>query len=294
VGLSATSKPSWLKTILPGRGEFRKVKGLLRRYRLNTVCEAARCPNLGRCWAKGTATVMILGSICTRSCGFCAVKTGRPEPVDPEEPERIATAASKLGLSYLVITSVDRDDLADLGASQFARVVELVRKQGVEVEVLVPDFDAKEELIKRVVDEGPQVFAHNLETVARLTPEVRDPRHSYDRSLEVLRIARRLKPGLITKTGLMVGLGEDEEEVIRAMRDARSAGVDIFTIGQYLQPTRNHLPVQAYIPPHTFSRYQRIGTELGLKVVSGPLVRSSYKAAEIYHQLRRDYGSGSV
>lgn len=283
-------KPAWLKTKLPGRGDFTQVRETLSELGLNTVCHEARCPNLGRCWARGTATVMILGEVCTRSCGFCSVKTGMPLPLDPDEPRRVAAAAKRLGLKYLVVTSVDRDDLDDRGASHFARTIDEVKKQGVMIEVLTPDLDGKRELIKLVVDENPDVFSHNLETVRRLTPKVRDQRSSYEKSLSTLRIAREEGEDLIMKTGIMVGLGENEDEVIETMADAKEAGVSIFTIGQYLQPTSDHLEVVEYVKPVYFNRFRQIGNELDIRVIAGPLVRSSYLAETIYEELRKRGG----
>ncbi|HID32857.1 MAG TPA: lipoyl synthase [bacterium (Candidatus Stahlbacteria)] len=287
-------RPVWLKTELPGRGEFVRVRKILKVLNLDTVCHEARCPNLGRCWADGTATIMILGSICTRSCRFCAVKTGRPKPVDPAEVTRVAEAVKDLAIKYLVLTSVDRDDLADGGASHFAETVRMVKKTGAKVEVLVPDFSCSDEAIEVVVRSGPDVFGHNLETVRRLNSTVRDRRCNYDISLSVLKKAKEMSPGLITKTGIMVGLGEAEQEVYETMVDAKRVGVQIFTIGQYLQPTKNHLPVKEYVEPGRFNRYLRQGSKLGLTVISGPLVRSSYKAHSVYQRLRRKDGCGGV
>lgn len=279
-------KPKWLKTKLPGQGDFVQVRNTLRDLRLNTVCHEARCPNLGRCWAKGTATIMILGDICTRSCGFCSVSTGTPRGVDPDEPGNVAQAASELGLRYLVVTSVDRDDLDDQGASHFAKTIREVKRKGITIEVLVPDFSDRQDLIKIVIDEKPGVFGHNLETVKRITPEVRDRRSDYEISLNVLKTAKELDKNLLTKTGIMVGLGEEFDEVIDAIKDANRIGVAIFTIGQYLQPTRGQLPVKEYVDPSLFNRYRKVGEQLGLRVVAGPLVRSSYLAETVYKELR--------
>lgn len=252
---------------------------------LHTVCEGARCPNVHECWGSGTATVMLLGEVCTRNCRFCAVAKGRPEPPDPEEPEKVAQAVAAWGLDYVVLTSVSRDDLPDGGAAHFAKTVEALkrRKPGVLVELLIPDFQGKMESLKRVVEAGPDVVGHNLETVERLTPLVRDRRAGYRRSLEVLAEIKRLEPSIYTKSSIMLGLGETEEEVLQTMRDLREAGVDFLTLGQYLQPTLRHLEVQEYITPEKFDSYRQLGEELGfLAVASGPLVRSSYRAGELF------------
>lgn len=291
-------KPSWLKTRLPTGAEFDRVNELLRKYHLNTVCSNARCPNLTECWNSGTATLMILGDVCTRSCRFCAVQKGNPMGrVDETEPERIAQLVQELGIKYLVLTSVDRDDLSDLGAGVFARTVRLVKQKAcasgksadlngaapVRVEVLVPDFGGQEGLIKQVVDSGPDVFGHNLETVERLTPLVRDRRAGYRLSLAVLQKVKELAPGMLTKSGLMVGLGETMHEVIATLKDLRSVGCDIVTIGQYLQPSRRALPVARYWGLEEFKTIQDAGEKMGFKrVFAAPLVRSSYRAAELF------------
>ena len=255
------------------------MKALLVGSRLHTVCEEARCPNQGECWTRGTATFMLLGEICTRSCGFCAVATGRPAPPDPDEPRNVAEASRRLGLTFVVVTSVARDDLKDGGASHFAATVRAVRESNpdAQVEVLVPDFKAERESIRVVVESGPTVFNHNLETVERLTKRVR-VQARYRRSLEVLRIAKELGQPR-TKTGIMLGLGETEDEVVTALRDARGAGCDILTIGQYLQPTKQHLPVVEFVHPERFKVFEEAAHALGFaSVYSGPLVRSSYHA----------------
>ncbi len=278
-------KPSWLKVRPPGGGEYARIRRGLRRLGLHTVCEGARCPNVHECWGSGTATVMLLGEVCTRNCRFCAVAKGRPEPPDPEEPEKVAQAVAAWGLDYVVLTSVSRDDLPDGGAAHFAKTVEALkrRKPGVLVELLIPDFQGKMESLKRVVEAGPDVVGHNLETVERLTPLVRDRRAGYRRSLEVLAEIKRLEPSIYTKSSIMLGLGETEEEVLQTMRDLREAGVDFLTLGQYLQPTLRHLEVQEYITPEKFDSYRQLGEELGfLAVASGPLVRSSYRAGELF------------
>lgn len=280
----AGRKPPWLKIRLKTTDEFRGVRGALRDGRLFTVCEEAKCPNQHECWGAGTATFMILGGVCTRACGFCAVTSGRPLPLDPREPEETAEAVARLGLKFAVITSVDRDDLPDLGAGAFAETVRRVRERnpGCEVEVLVPDFDGREDLLRLVVDAGPLVIGHNTETVKRLYPEIRF-RHTYERSLGVLAAAARIKrPDQIVKSGFMVGLGEEDREVEELLRDLRAAGVQAVTIGQYLKPTAKHQDVVRYVPPETFDRYRERAEGLGfLHVRSGPLVRSSYRAETI-------------
>jgi lipoic acid synthetase len=291
-------KPSWLKTRLPTGEEFDRVNELLRKFRLNTVCSNARCPNLTECWNAGTATLMILGDICTRSCRFCAVKKGNPAgKVDETEPERVAQLVQELGIRYLVLTSVDRDDLLDLGAGMFARTVRRVKQillpneehkpgsgaQQVRVEVLVPDFGCRPELIQQVVNSGPDVFGHNIETVERLTPLVRDRRADYRLSLAVLQKVKELMPEMVTKSGLMVGLGETMAEVIATLKDLRAVGCDIVTVGQYLQPSRRALPVARYWHPEEFEKIQAAGEKMGFKkVFAAPLVRSSYRAAELF------------
>ncbi len=275
-------RPEWLKTRLPAGREFDRVNTILRTYRLHTVCSGARCPNLAECWGSGTATIMILGDTCTRSCRFCAVKKGNPQGrIEPDEPERVAKAVRELGIKYLVLTSVDRDDLPDLGAGAFAATVKTVKayNPGIRVEVLVPDFGARTELLTMVINSGVDVFAHNLETVARLTPLVRDRRASYQLSLTVLQRVKMLNPDLITKSGLMLGLGETKDEVITTLQHLLDAGCDIVTIGQYLQPSRHCLPVARYWTPEEFTEIAGIAKQLGIKkVFSAPLVRSSYRA----------------
>jgi lipoic acid synthetase len=255
---------------------------MVRNARLHTVCESARCPNLGECWSKKTATFMILGDICTRNCGFCAIKVGKPSAVDPQEPIRLAETARAMGLKHIVVTSVARDDLPDEGAEQFAATVRALREEipNAIVEVLTPDFKGKVWCIKIVVDAKPDIYNHNIETVERLSPQVR-PQAKYHRTLEVLQTVKRLDASIYTKSGLMLGLGETREEVIQTLRDLRKVGVDAVTIGQYLRPTMKHLPVQEYIPPKVFAEYERIGEEMGfLFVASGPFIRSSYNAIE--------------
>ena len=277
-------KPNWLKTRLPGAGQFSNVKKILRKYKLHTVCEEARCPNIGECWGSGTATFMILGNVCTRHCKFCATLTGNPHGiVDEEEPERVAKAVLELGLNYVVLTSVTRDDLEDQGAHIYSETVKQIKRLNpqIYVEVLTPDFYADPKLIEIVTSSGVDVFAHNVETTKRLTKMVRDRRFSYEQSLQALRIAKKLNPHIITKSGFMVGLGETEDEIIETMQDIKDAGCEIITIGQYLRPTRRHLPVERYVTPEEFNYYKEVGLKMGFRfVASGPLVRSSYRASE--------------
>jgi len=281
-------KPDWLKIRLSTNDTFREVRRAVFGSALHTVCEEARCPNQHECWSAGTASFIILGEICTRACGFCAVTSGKPLPLDEGEPERAASAVERLGLRFAVITSVDRDDLPDLGAGAFAETVRAVKRRnpGCEVEVLIPDFDAREDLIQRIVDSNPMVIGHNTEVVKRLYPEIRF-RHTYERSLDVLRTAARLKrQGQAVKSGFMVGLGEEEHEVEELLGDLRGAGVEAVTIGQYLKPTKKHHEVVRYVPPETFARWKERALALGfLHVESGPLVRSSYRAAEIVEKI---------
>lgn len=273
-------RPEWLKARIAGGGEFGRIHTLVRSHRLHTVCEEARCPNLGECWGMGTATFMILGDICTRSCGFCAVKTGRPEPgLDWDEPRRVVEAIELMNIRHAVITSVNRDERKDGGAPIFAETIRLIHERvpHCKVEVLIPDFKGSEEALQIVLDAKPDILNHNLETVPRLYRTVR-PQANYEQSLQVLERAK--KKGFVTKTGLMVGLGEEIDEVRQVMRDARSVGCDILTIGQYLQPTKQHLPVVRYVHPDEFKILKEEGLAMGFRhVESGPLVRSSYHAA---------------
>ncbi len=275
--------PRWLRRPLSLHGQWSQAKALVEELRLHTVCQEARCPNLGECWSHGNVSFMILGDRCTRRCAFCAVTTGRPQAVDWEEPERLAEAAARLGLKYVVLTSVARDDLQDEGSDLFAACVRRLKERmpGVLVEVLVPDFHARSELILTVVKAKPEVYNHNLETVERLSREVR-PQAEYGRSLRVLRLSKEMGgKGLKTKSGLMVGLGERPEEVRRSLEDLREAGCDLLTIGQYLQPTPIHRPVAEFIPPEQFDLYRSWGEEMGFSfVASAPYVRSSYNAFE--------------
>lgn len=271
-------KPKWLRVKLPTGEEYRKVRKLVDEHKLHTICESGSCPNMGECWGEGTATFMILGNICTRSCGFCAVKTGRPDEVDEFEPGRVAHSVKTMGVKHAVITSVDRDDLKDGGANIWAQTVRAIRKQspGTTLETLIPDFAGNWDNLQIVIDVAPEIVSHNLETVRRLTKEVRI-QAKYDRSLEVL--FRLKKGGMRTKSGVMLGLGETEEEILETMEDLRSVDVDILTLGQYLQPTPKHLPVADFITPEKFAEYKEIGLKMGFRYIeSGPLVRSSYRA----------------
>ncbi len=271
-------KPKWLRVKLPTGENYKKVRATVDKHKLHTICESGSCPNMGECWGEGTATFMILGNICTRSCGFCAVKTGRPNDVDEFEPGKIAHSVKTMGVKHAVITSVDRDDLKDGGSIIWAQTVKAVRKQspGTTMETLIPDFGGKWENLQRIIDVAPEIVSHNLETVRRLTKEVRI-QAKYDRSLEVL--FRLKKGGMKTKSGLMLGIGETHEEIIESMEDLRSVNVDILTLGQYLQPTPKHLPVIDFVTPERFQEYKELGMKMGFKYVeSGPLVRSSYRA----------------
>jgi lipoic acid synthetase len=281
-------KPDWLKVEVEPSPALGRIRTVLRENRLSTVCEEARCPNLPTCWGQGTATFMILGEICTRACRFCAVKHGKPSPPDPEEPERLASAAKALGLRYVVLTSVDRDDLPDGGASHFASCIRALKKAApnLRVEALIPDFSGQREALEKVVEAGPDVVGHNLETVRRLTPWVRDRRAGYELSLFVLRTLKELSPKIFTKSSLLLGLGETEEEVEEALRDLREAGVDIVVLGQYLRPTSRELPVARYVPPEEFEAWRKRALSLGFRaVLSGPLVRTSFRASEVYEEL---------
>jgi lipoic acid synthetase len=271
-------KPKWLRVKLPTGENYRTVRGLVDQHKLHTICESGSCPNMGECWGEGTATFMILGNICTRSCGFCAVQTGKPDAVDEFEPGRVANSVKIMGVKHAVITSVDRDDLKDGGSEIWAQTVRAIRQQspGTTLETLIPDFAGKWENLQVIIDVAPEIVSHNLETVRRLTKQVRI-QAKYDRSLEVL--FRLKKGGMRTKSGVMLGLGESESEVIETMQDLRSVGVDILTLGQYLQPTPKHLPVFEFIEPVQFEKYRILGLEMGFRFVeSGPLVRSSYHA----------------
>ena len=272
------SKPKWLRVKLPTGESYREVRRLVDQHKLHTICESGSCPNMGECWGEGTATFMILGNICTRSCGFCAVKTGRPNAVDLKEPERVAESVKLMKVKHAVLTSVDRDDLKDGGSIIWVQTVESIRRSSpsTTLETLIPDFAGKWDNLQRIIDVAPEIVSHNLETVRRLTKAVRI-QAKYDRSLELL--FRLKKGGMKTKSGVMLGLGESSDEVIETMEDLRNVKVDILTLGQYLQPTPKHLPVADFITPEKFLEYKELGLKMGFKYVeSGPLVRSSYRA----------------
>ena len=278
-------KPSWLRVKLPIGENYKKVRALVDQHKLHTICESGSCPNMGECWGEGTATFMILGNICTRSCGFCAVQTGKPLAADLLEPSRVAHSVKTMGVKHAVITSVDRDDLKDGGSEIWAATVNAIRKEspGTTLETLIPDFMGKWENLQLIIDVAPEIVSHNLETVRRLTKQVRI-QAKYDRSLEVL--FRLKKGGMRTKSGVMLGLGETHEEVIETMEDLRSVQVDILTLGQYLQPTPKHLPVVEFITPERFEEYKELGLKMGFRYVeSGPLVRSSYHAEKHIFEL---------
>lgn len=272
------AKPDWLRVKLPIGKEYAMVRNVVSEHKLHTICESGNCPNMGECWGAGTATFMILGNICTRSCGFCAVATGRPKAVDPDEPRRVANSVKLMGVKHCVITSVDRDDLKDGGAGIWVETIREVRREnpGTTMETLIPDFAGNMDNLRRVIAERPEIISHNLETVRRTTKQVR-VQAKYDRSLQVL--AEISKHGVRAKSGIMLGLGETREELIESMQDLRKAGVEVLTLGQYLQPTREHLAVQEFVTPDTFAEYEKIGLDMGFVFVeSGPLVRSSYHA----------------
>ena len=272
-------KPKWLRVKLPTGKKYTQLRGLVEKYDLHTICTSGSCPNMGECWGEGTATFMILGNICTRSCGFCGVKTGRPESVDWAEPEKVARSIKIMGIKHAVVTSVDRDDLKDMGSIIWAETVKAIRRMNPDttLETLIPDFQGIEAHLDRILAVRPEVISHNMETVRRLTREVRI-QAKYDRSLEVLNYLKTNGANR-TKSGIMLGLGEKEEEVITTLKDLRSVNVDVVTIGQYLQPSKRHLPVKEFILPEQFKKYEEIGLDMGFRhVESGALVRSSYKA----------------
>lgn len=274
--------PQWLKVKMPGSEGYRQIKGLLDGARLNTVCAEAHCPNIGECWDRGTATFMILGDICTRACAYCAVDTGKPVGLDLQEPARVADAVERMGLRYAVITSVDRDDLPDGGASIFAQTIRQVRKRmpDTKVEVLIPDFQGDSDALKKVMDASPDTLNHNIETVRRVFGRVR-PKGNYDGSLELLACAKDIVPNAVTKSGMMVGLGETWDEIVETMRDLREVDCDLLTIGQYLRPSKKHVALAKWYTPAEFDELGAIGRSLGFShVASGPLVRSSYHADE--------------
>lgn len=279
-------KPSWIKVKAPAGDRYLKIKELLGSLNLATVCQEAKCPNMGECWSGGTATFMLMGEVCTRGCRFCSVKTGNPKgKLDLEEPEKVGYAIAQMGLDYVVLTSVDRDDLADQGAGHFAKTVEIIKRfaPNLIVEVLTPDFKGDIDCVHAIVDAAPEVFAHNVETVERLQRPVRDPRAGYWQSLNVLKAAKERAPQRYTKSSLMLGLGETDDELLQTLKDLRSVSCDVITFGQYLQPTRRHLKVQEFVTPEKFAEWQKIAENMGfLYVASGPLVRSSYRAGEYF------------
>lgn len=278
-------KPSWLKVKIQHDPKYDQVKSLVDKHQLSTVCQEAKCPNINECWSHGTATIMVMGAVCTRACRFCSVDTGNPKGwLDKDEPAKSADTVKTMGLKYVVITSVDRDDLSDGGAQHFADTVTAIKMTSPEtdVEVLTPDFDGNTAAVDLLVKAGITVFAQNVETVERLTHVVRDPKAGYQQTLSLLQYCKQAHPNILTKTSLMLGFGETEAEVLQCMQDIRDHGVDILTLGQYLRPTRNHLPVVRYIPPEEFNQYRKAGLELGfMEVVAGPMVRSSYRAERV-------------
>ncbi|MBF4694319.1 lipoyl synthase [Fusibacter ferrireducens] len=284
-----TQKPEWLKAKAATKDEYHKIQDLMEKLNLHTVCQEANCPNLGECFSKGTATFMILGDLCTRNCRFCAVQKGLPTYLDEQEPQMVAEAAQKMELKHVVVTSVTRDDLADNGAKHYARTIEALHhiNEGITVEVLIPDLQGSEQDLITILETSPEILNHNLETVPRLYETVR-PMANYSRSLELLKRVKQLRPDILTKTGIMVGLGETEDEVIQLMKDIVEIDCDILTIGQYLQPSQQQLPVKTFVHPDQFKRYETIGKKMGIPyVASGPFVRSSYNAIEAIKKLRQ-------
>ena len=283
-------KPKWLRIKSQNSSKFRELKEIVSHKKLHTVCEEAMCPNIQECWSHGTATFMLLGSVCTRACKFCAVDTGNPKgQIDTKEPEKVANSIAQMNLKYAVLTSVNRDDLEDGGAMHFAQTVVSIKKEapGVIIEALVPDFLGKRESIETLLDSNVEVFAQNLETVNRLTHQVRDHRAGYEQTLEVLAYAKKYSPKTISKTSLMLGLGESEDELLESFNDIRSVGVDVLTLGQYMRPTINHLPVERWYSPEEFQYMKKLALDIGFKeVASGPLVRSSYRADKIAHLIK--------
>jgi lipoyl synthase len=280
------NKPPWLKVRAPGGERYTWIKHQARELGLHTVCEEAHCPNIGECWSSGTATFMVMSDICTRGCRFCAVNTKRVgPPLDVDEPTKLARTIAGMALDYVVVTSVNRDDLDDQGANHFAACIDSIRAASPDtmIEVLIPDFQGRRDLVQLVVNARPEVIAHNIETVERLTPTVRDPRAGYRQSLDVLYAIKQADPDRWTKSSIMLGLGETEDEVVTAMADLRAVGTDFLTLGQYLKPSNKHLAVKEFVPPSQFDRYRELGEGLGFRyIASGPLVRSSYKAGEFF------------
>ncbi|WP_185862833.1 lipoyl synthase [Blattabacterium cuenoti] len=273
-------KPNWIRVRIPIGKNYKELQKLVSLHKLNTICQSGSCPNIGECWGKGVATFMILGNICTRSCKFCGVKTGRPENVDWQEPEKVARSIKILKIKHAVITSVNRDDLKDMGSSIWVKTVQMTRYMNpdITIETLIPDFKGNKKIINQIIDIHPEVISHNLETVPRLTKQIR-VQAKYDRSLEVLQYIKEKNKNIRTKTGIMLGLGEKEEEILETMKDIKNSQVDILTIGQYLQPSLKHFPVRFFVDPDKFQELKEIGLKMGFKYVeSGPLVRSSYHA----------------
>jgi lipoic acid synthetase len=290
-------KPKWLRVVNQVSPAYNQVKEQVQKYRLATVCEEAKCPNITECWSHGTATIMLMGSVCTRACRFCSVDTGNPHGwLDAQEPENAANTVVLMNLDYVVLTSVNRDDLPDGGATHYAQTIRAIKRRSpkTKVEALTPDFQGIERDVAVLLDSGVDVFAQNVETVARLTYPVRDNRAGYQQTLNVLAFAKRYNPNILTKTSLMLGLGETDEEIIQTMDDLRAHHVDILTLGQYLQPTKNHLPVSRYVTPETFAHLRQIGLEKGFfEVASGPLVRSSYRADRVFKRNNLDLDENS-
>jgi lipoic acid synthetase len=286
IGKEPVKKPDWLRVRSAGGENYDVIKTILRMHNLHTVCEEAHCPNVSECWGGGTATFMLMGDVCTRGCRFCMVKTGNPlGELDVFEPIKVAKAIAALKLKYVVITSVDRDDLADGGAEHFASTIRAIKKHDAEVitEILIPDFGGKVNCIRKVVEAQPEVIAHNIETTATLTQKVRDPRATYEQSLQVLRTIKNLDSTVYTKSSIMLGLGETGSDLLQTMRDLREVDVDILTLGQYLRPSKGHFPVSEFVTPERFAYYKELASKLGfLYVASGPFVRSSYRAGEFF------------
>ena len=283
------TKPNWLKIQIPSGENYVKVKKTLQNYNLHTVCEEASCPNVSECWASGTATIMIMGDICSRGCRFCDVSSGKPRSLDFEEPDRVADAIHEWNLKYIVLTSVCRDDLEDEGSDHFAKTIQKIKSKcpNTFVESLIPDFSSNDEFLKKIVSAKPHVISHNLETVRRLSRMVRDPKADYDQSLQVLRSIKKFDTNIITKSSIMLGFGETENEIFQTGKDLRKIGVEIFTLGQYLQPSLKHLPVKEFVSPTKFTYYKHALTKLGfLHVESGPLVRSSFRAGDVISLLK--------
>lgn len=280
-----SGKPDWLRVRVPNGARYQEVMDIVRGHKLHTVCAESKCPNIAECWGRGTATLMLMGSVCTRACKFCSVNTGNPKGwLDPQEPANVAEAVALMDLKYVVLTSVDRDDLPDFGAAHYAACIRAIheRMPDTAIEALTPDFQGQQDLVAQVLDAGLATYAQNLETVRRLTHPVRDPRAGYERTLEVLKFAKSYAPQVVSKTSLMLGLGETDAEIEEAMDDMRAAHVDVVTLGQYMRPTKNHLPVQRFVSPQEFARYRDMALSKGfVEVVSGPLVRSSYRAEQV-------------